>query len=270
MTDSTATATTTAKQNSKSGEERFNNKNPPPSLAVARLRLDAVETTVHRIEVRLEFDTADDFPSEDAYQGWRKSAEGALAYWRQEKGFLTRWISKEEYRTKNEEARNRPKAKNILDIRPDAQPSANATAVLEAIAEAIATANYSVLYSKKNPPPDLETAQKRRNSLADTYTALNSALAEINRKCAAVEDGFKRKVNSAKSHFGPLMGSMTSELSYLREYIRATTPPSASNDWKKVCIGMFEKARAAGVILDSDEERVYRDMLKQRETQAQG
>lgn len=146
---------------------------PPPSVAIAYVRLEHVIGTTEHIRAQLEFAHPDDYETDEEFNDWKRRAVSALAYNRTETSFLERWISRQEL------------IPLTLNSNGWTDPVPGFASAIESVS-ALFRAEYQAIYTENFLPPDIISAQERKdklNALSQKYKGVVAGFSLLFKIC---------------------------------------------------------------------------------------
>lgn len=192
-----------AAQKALKNQARYSHAHPPESIAVAKERIKELYDLEGEIQTDLVAKGLQDFPDQSAFQGWRNKAQYALTKKRAERIFLETWVRERD-----------PEFLSAAD-----QVVKNFQQKAETIAGEIGD-TCKQQYSNQHLPPDLPTAQVRKEVLVTAETRISTAIADLRTECGRHTHITEKQFRSIRRPLNYLLGMARAELKALKEFIR--------------------------------------------------
>lgn len=225
--------------------EAFSLQNPPDSIEIAHARLAYVEVDIEHVRAQLEFRNPDDFETDDDYFEWKGRAMSAYAHKRREISFLERWINTQELLAL------------VLKTNKADSPISGIVSVVERV-RAQLHAEYQIVYTNNIEPPDLVSAQRRKNYidiLIQKYKGVAQALTMLLDMCRVGEKERGRLVVKLVS----AVVEMEKESQVLRKSLRKQRSTAVEN-----LLSALKRSMAEGFVLTAEESNSMSQMLGYR------
>jgi hypothetical protein len=242
----------------------YNRANPPPSEEVALARIRDIEISVQSCAAQLEFGNPDEFDTDEEFYIWKDKTTKALAHYQTEVQFLYRWVRG-----------GKPGLSNGESYR----------VALEAITGAVArmtkemSGAYTCIYTGNNPPPDLTTAQARKEELASLNFRFQALFQELKgkEKLPSGDEIAEHKMRRLKSPLSKLFSAMSAESKLLGDFIKENQPQVTADandtekrvDWTLFLLGLVDRGLEAGVVLTDVEGKLLKHIRDYKKAQVE-
>lgn len=228
--------------------ERFSRKNPPPSREVALETIDEVTEINSSIESQLQFKSATDFPTIDAYRVWKDKAIAALAHSRNELQFLEKWLSVGDIGIEM----GLPTFSSPIATKPPILTK-KTRAMFQQDVMAKARAATREIESLIDKQPD--THEKKLLFFRQILQRVEEALLKI----AMAGSNAQMSRNQIKDTKQPLL-ALKHRIVIRLGTIKNELPQSVGNSWKEVCVAALSRAQNQGFLLLEKEKEVLEMM----------
>lgn len=247
------------------GAARFNRHYPPPSIDVAKTRLDDLADEIVRLSSELHEKELDDFEKDVDFRNWRARAIAAKGHLMVEQAYLKRWLEILQIQNSSPELTSTvPNPDHLTQKCPEFMLAMSSA--LKATNTIISGFQLDTL--QEWTPQDEPKAHEMREKLGQAITKIQEEMLVI------VTEAKRRGLRKAdqkdlKKLFIDIIEKLIApKQREIRDFLRdiyEANNPAANNpilaDWRSITAKALRRAKTAGFVLNPSED----DLLNQLE-----